>query len=292
MILEQIAGSTPYYYHADQLGSVRALTDGSGAVANTYTYDAYGNATASTGTTTNPVRYSGAYRDSESGLYYLRARYYDPASQQFLSRDPLLARTEQAYAYAGGSPLNYTDPSGFDLIDPESGGSGGPPGGGSIQGAGGAGEGSGVSGGGMQGSAELRVAQGAMQAEIEASQGIERVAATERADAIAEEESCVLTQEAPASTPIGRRGSELKGTLGRWVGRFINGRWFTGHALDQMQARGFMPSVVENTIQEGISSPGNKPGTTLYKYEEDIRLFINVVTNQDGDVMTIFYSRR
>jgi uncharacterized protein RhaS with RHS repeats len=44
---------------------------------------------------------------------YLRARYYDPSSQQFLTVDPALSWTEQAYAYAGGSPTNYSDPSGL-----------------------------------------------------------------------------------------------------------------------------------------------------------------------------------
>jgi RHS repeat-associated protein len=112
-ILEQVQGTNAYYYHADQLGSVRALTDQSKAVVATYTYDAYGQPTASTGSVANPFRYAGQYRDAESGLYYLRARYYDPATQQFLTVDPLLAATEQAYAYAEGSPLDATDPSGL-----------------------------------------------------------------------------------------------------------------------------------------------------------------------------------
>jgi RHS repeat-associated protein len=114
-VLEQVhPDGTVYYYHADRLGSVRALTNQAGTVVNTYAYDAYGNTTASTGSITNPFRYAGEYQDAESGLYYLRARYYDPASQQFLTRDPLCAVTGQAYNYAGGSPLNATDPTGQD----------------------------------------------------------------------------------------------------------------------------------------------------------------------------------
>jgi RHS repeat-associated protein len=101
-----------YYYHADQLGSVRALTAG-GTLVNTYTYDPYGVALTSTGTAYNPFGYTGEYRDAESGLIYLRARYYDPITQQFLTVDPLLAATKQAYAYAGNSPLNRSDPSGL-----------------------------------------------------------------------------------------------------------------------------------------------------------------------------------
>jgi uncharacterized protein RhaS with RHS repeats len=77
-VLEQIDGSGTAYYHADQLGSVRALTNQSGAVAATYAYDAYGNPTAGTGNVYNPLRYAGEYLDSQTGFYYLRARYYDP----------------------------------------------------------------------------------------------------------------------------------------------------------------------------------------------------------------------
>jgi RHS repeat-associated protein len=101
------------YNHADQLGSIQALTNSSGAVARTADYDAYGQPTRVTGSTSTPFGYAGEYTDAETGFLYLRARYYDPASQQFLTVDPLLAATEQAYNYAGGSPLNATDPSGL-----------------------------------------------------------------------------------------------------------------------------------------------------------------------------------
>ncbi|MBA2676844.1 MAG: RHS repeat-associated core domain-containing protein [Ktedonobacteraceae bacterium] len=80
-------------------------------MAGTATYDAYGRVLTQTGTLT-PFGYAGEYTDAASGLQYLRARSYDPATQQFLTVDPLLAATEQAYAYAGGSPTNATDPSG------------------------------------------------------------------------------------------------------------------------------------------------------------------------------------
>jgi RHS repeat-associated protein len=56
--------------------------------------------------------YAGKYTDPESDLIYLRARYYDPASQQFLTRDPLAAFSETPYSYAGGNPVNATDPTG------------------------------------------------------------------------------------------------------------------------------------------------------------------------------------
>jgi len=62
-----------------------------------------------------PCGYASQYTDPATGLQYLRARYYDPATQQFLTVDPLLAQTDQAYAYAGGSPTNATDPSGLTI---------------------------------------------------------------------------------------------------------------------------------------------------------------------------------
>jgi RHS repeat-associated protein len=80
------------------------------SIANTY--DAYGNTFSSTGSVSNPFGYTGEYTDSESGFVYLRARYYDPESQQFLTVDPALAWTEQAYAYVAGDPTNATDPLG------------------------------------------------------------------------------------------------------------------------------------------------------------------------------------
>ncbi|MGH3659230.1 MAG: RHS repeat-associated core domain-containing protein, partial [Micromonosporaceae bacterium] len=100
------------YYHHDQLGSTRALSNATGAVVATYTYDAYGNLTASTGSAVNPFRYAGQYTDSESGYQYLRARYYDPTTASFLTRDPQELETGQPYSYANNSPLNFTDPTG------------------------------------------------------------------------------------------------------------------------------------------------------------------------------------
>lgn len=112
--LEQITGSTVLYLHHDQLGSTRLLTTGTGTSAATYTFDPYGNLTASTGTVTNPFLFAGQYQDSESGLYFMRARYYDPGTGQFLSRDPLASLTRQPYSNVADDPLNATDPTGLD----------------------------------------------------------------------------------------------------------------------------------------------------------------------------------
>lgn len=99
------------YFHQDQLGSTRALTDSAGATAASYTFDAYGNLTSAPPTLTNPFQFAGQYADSESGLQYMRARYYEPATGLFLSLDPL-PNTRQAYQYAGDGPTNRSDPGG------------------------------------------------------------------------------------------------------------------------------------------------------------------------------------
>ena len=107
------AGATSYY-EADGLGSVTSLSAGS-TLSATYTYDAFGNPTASTGTLTNPFRYTGREWDSETNLYYYRARYYDPASGRFVSEDPIrwFSGTADFYGYVQNDPADLVDPLGL-----------------------------------------------------------------------------------------------------------------------------------------------------------------------------------
>ena len=112
--IEQIdTNGTALYYQHDQYGSTRLLTNQAGAIAATYTYNPYGALTTHTGTADTPLRWNGQYQDSDTGLYYLRARYYNPVTTQFLTRDPLEALTLAAYAYAAGDPLDLADPLGL-----------------------------------------------------------------------------------------------------------------------------------------------------------------------------------
>ncbi|MBJ7459016.1 MAG: RHS repeat-associated core domain-containing protein, partial [Thermoleophilaceae bacterium] len=108
--LEQIssAGAVSYLHH-DQLGSTRLITSSTGAKVATYNFDPYGAQTAKTGTATTPLGYAGQYKDAESGLIYMRARYYDPASGVFTSADPIgsLGSGQNLYGYVGGDPLNF-----------------------------------------------------------------------------------------------------------------------------------------------------------------------------------------
>lgn len=106
------AGNQQYYF-ADAHGSTVALTNSSGAVDATWTYSPWGQTTAHTGSASTPILFAGAYVDTETGLLYLQARYYDPKTALFLTVDALVDLTHQAYLYTGDDPLNRTDPTGL-----------------------------------------------------------------------------------------------------------------------------------------------------------------------------------
>jgi len=103
-----------YYYGADGLDSVTSLTDPTGALAATYTYDSFGDTTNSTGSATNWFRYTGREFDSTGGLYYYRARYYNPEMGRFLSEDRLRFNAGlNFYPYVRSNPTNLIDPTGM-----------------------------------------------------------------------------------------------------------------------------------------------------------------------------------
>jgi RHS repeat-associated protein len=116
--LEEVRSSTTSYYEADGLDSVSSLTNTAGAVANTYTYDSFGNLTNSAGSVSSPFEYTGRELDSETGLYFYRARYYDPQVGRFLREDPLGLNSGQInfYSYVGNQPVDYFDPFGLKCI--------------------------------------------------------------------------------------------------------------------------------------------------------------------------------
>ena len=94
------------------------MTDPTAAVAATYTYNSFGFLTNSTGNATNWLRYTAREFDSSTGLYYYRARYYDPQVGRFVSED--LARFNGGvnfYSYVANSPVDLSDPLGLCPID-------------------------------------------------------------------------------------------------------------------------------------------------------------------------------
>jgi RHS repeat-associated protein len=112
--LAELRGSTTDYYATDGLGSTTSLSSSAGALANTYTYDSFGNTTALTGTVRNSFQYAGREFDPETGLYFNRARYFDPSAGRFLSQDPIrFTGGVNFYRYTRNNPVVRTDPSGY-----------------------------------------------------------------------------------------------------------------------------------------------------------------------------------
>jgi RHS repeat-associated protein len=83
--LAMLRSSATSYYQADGLGSVTSLSSAAGSLAQTYGYDTFGQQLSSTGSLTNPFRYTARELDSEAGLYFYRVRYYDSATGRFMS---------------------------------------------------------------------------------------------------------------------------------------------------------------------------------------------------------------
>ena len=112
--LGQFRSATASYYEQDGQGSVSSLSDSTGALASSYTYDSYGRLTASTGSVVNSLQYAGREFDLETGFYFNRARYYDSSTGRFWSEDPIaFYGGTNFYSYVSNNPLNFTDPSGL-----------------------------------------------------------------------------------------------------------------------------------------------------------------------------------
>ena len=102
------------HYVQDAQGNVSGLLHSNGAVVESYEYSPQGELLSSTGGVTNPYRFKGREWDAEAGLYFMRARYYDPKVGRFVSEDPIgLAGGGNLYAFAMGDPVNHRDPSGL-----------------------------------------------------------------------------------------------------------------------------------------------------------------------------------
>ena len=108
------AGQTTQYMIKNGHNDVVGTCDGT-TVSARYDYDAYGAAAQTEQFAHNPFRYCGEYFDYESGLIYLRARYYDPALGRFTQEDPAKDGGNW-YIYAGNNPIKFIDPSGLRLI--------------------------------------------------------------------------------------------------------------------------------------------------------------------------------
>jgi RHS repeat-associated protein len=100
------------YYLADHLGSIVLTTSSSGSTTLTREYDSWGNLLQ--GSTASGYAFTGREWDPESGLYYYRARYYDPKAARFFSEDPIRwTGGFNFYGYVENNPINWRDPSGL-----------------------------------------------------------------------------------------------------------------------------------------------------------------------------------
>ena len=106
---------TRWQYSVNRHGDVSAMVNSVTGEDIGYEYDAYGNQSDITAADTNPFRYSGEYFDSETGLIYLRARYYDSAIGRFISEDPVRDGTNW-FVYCANNPVILYDPSGMMLL--------------------------------------------------------------------------------------------------------------------------------------------------------------------------------
>ncbi len=109
------------FYLFDSLGSVTDLTGLDGLPQASYQYDAWGNLRAQTGASFNAFGFTGHERDDETGLYYFKARFYDPEVGLFLSEDPFAGEVNtppslHRYLYAYGNPTVYFDPDGRESV--------------------------------------------------------------------------------------------------------------------------------------------------------------------------------
>lgn len=103
---------TYYHYASDELGSITHITDEAGNVCNHYEYDAFGDFTVREETVANRFGFTGEQYDPVAGLYYLRARFYNPVIGRFIQEDTYYGDGLNLYAYCGNNPVRYVDPSG------------------------------------------------------------------------------------------------------------------------------------------------------------------------------------
>ena len=118
LILEK--GGASFFYHADGLGSIIELTDATGAVAKSYSYSSFGKIESETNPALfQPYTFTGREFDSETGLYFYRARYYDLNIGRFLQEDPVPGLTSQSlnrYAYVRNNPPSLFDANGKEAV--------------------------------------------------------------------------------------------------------------------------------------------------------------------------------
>ncbi|RMO60356.1 YD repeat-containing protein [Pseudomonas amygdali pv. eriobotryae] len=258
--LGEVSSSKLIYLHVDHLNTPRLATDSTQALLWRWNSDAYGvgapeeDVDGDGKAATIALRFPGQIYDAQTQLSYNYYRDYNPDTGRYVQSDPIgLGGGLNTFGYVLGNPLKYTDPKGLNPLA------------------------------------------------LCFVPGIGWAACTATAEAAASACAAIGTavtgallggffaEELPnsgdkdASTPTGQRGSPIDVESGTNEPTEIDGREYSGHALDRMQGRGVPPSAVEDAIQNGKSSSGNTPGTTVHVGSNGV----TVVTNSGGRVITV-----
>ncbi len=242
-----------YYIH-DRLGSVRAVTNRNIAVLNNYTYTPYGEDIASqtNETVINNVRYAGYNYDSELSQYYVWARMYSPYMSRFNGYDPVLGDfkeplTLHQYLYCLNDPINAIDPDGRFLIN-------------DLNASTGIGASLYSAAANVGGRVLALAGQAVMALEFRGLQA--SLYANRLMGPIRNLYNSISTRVTPAG----------------WQDMSnINGISYYSHALERLSQRGLTPSIIENALIWGQSSPG-KEGRLVIVYD-NVRVIFDPLTN-------------
>jgi len=113
MVLSMETMGEQFVVHRNTIGSVIAISDQFGSLVNQYSYDSFGRAVSETELVDYPFGFAGAEHDEETGLYYMRARYYDTFSGRFIQADGRsFTAGANLFHYVKNNPLSFTDPQG------------------------------------------------------------------------------------------------------------------------------------------------------------------------------------
>ncbi|WP_429839804.1 RHS repeat domain-containing protein [Brevibacillus laterosporus] len=117
LLYDDVESQKQGYYYTNAHGDIVEIKDKAGQTLNKYEYDLWGNVESKQETMSNPFLYAGEIFDEESGLIYLRARYYDPNDGRFITEDTYKGQVDNPlslnrYTYVSNNPFRYADPSG------------------------------------------------------------------------------------------------------------------------------------------------------------------------------------
>ena len=125
-MISETSSAFQYFYQSDGLGSTASLTDATGALKASYSYDPWGKLLVPIDPlgTKNKYKFTGEVLDPGANLLYMRARYYDPTVGRFISADPFgfvadKSSIQSRYQYGLANPVRMTDPRGLFAIDSE-----------------------------------------------------------------------------------------------------------------------------------------------------------------------------